>query len=56
MFNYFKTNPTFNFVGNILANMSAFKLGRKFMIENTMVGPIIDLALDKENTNDHRRK
>lgn len=56
MFNYFKTNPTFDFIANILANMSALKLGRKFIIENTMVGPIMDLALDKENTNNHRRK
>ena len=34
MFNYFKTNPTFDFVSNILANISALQLGRKFLIEN----------------------
>ena len=33
MFNYFKTNPTFDFVSNILANVSALKDGRKFIIE-----------------------
>lgn len=33
MFNYFKTNPTFDFISNILANVSALQLGRKFLIE-----------------------
>ena len=33
MFNYFKTNPTFDFISNILANISALQLGRKFLIE-----------------------
>lgn len=56
MFNYFKQNPTFDFIANILANISALKLGRKFLIENNMVGPLADLALDREKTNDHRRK
>ena len=46
MFNYFKTNPTFDFISNILANTSALKLGRKFLIENNMVGQLVDLALD----------
>ena len=57
MFNYFKTNPTFDFVSNILANISALQPGRKFLIENNaMIGQIADLALDRANTNEHRRK
>ena len=56
MFKYFKTNPTFDFIANILANMSALKTGRKFMIENNLLGPIMDICLEKDKTNDHRRK
>ena len=56
MFNFFKTNPTFDFISNILANMSSFKPGRRFLIENNMLEQIIDLTLNKANTNDHRRK
>ena len=37
MFNFFKTNPTFDFISNILANMSSFKPGRRFLIENNML-------------------
>lgn len=33
MFNYFKTNTTFDFVSNILANTSALAAGRRWMIE-----------------------
>ena len=33
MFTYFKTNPTFDFVSNILANVSALEAGRKFLVE-----------------------
>ena len=56
MFSYFKTNPTFDFVSNILANISASKPGRKFMIEQNMLTQISDLIIDKAHTNDHRRK
>ena len=33
MFNYFKTNTMFDFVANILANVSALQDGRRFMIQ-----------------------
>ncbi len=33
MFNYFKTNPTFDFISNILANVSAVQPGRQHLIE-----------------------
>ena len=47
MFSYFKTNPTFDFISNILANISALQSGRKFLIEQTMIGQIADMVLDK---------
>ena len=56
MFNYFKTNTMFDFVANILANVSALQDGRRFMIQQNMLTQILDLLLDKANTNDHRRK
>mmetsp|Transcript_31344 Transcript_31344/g.38845 ORF Transcript_31344/g.38845 Transcript_31344/m.38845 type:complete len:224 (-) Transcript_31344:231-902(-) len=56
MFNFFRTNPTFDFVSNILANVSALKEGRRFIIENELLKQIIDIALDREKTNAHRRK
>lgn len=56
MFSFFKTNPTFDFVSNIMANMSAYKPGRQFMVEQNMMSQIADLTLDRPNTNDHRRK
>ena len=56
MFNFFKTNPTFDFVSNILANVSALKEGRRFLIEQNLIKQVLDLVLDKENTNEHRRK
>jgi len=56
MFNFFKTNPTFDFVSNILANMSSLAAGRRFLIENSQLQTILDLALDKANLSEHRRK
>ena len=46
MFNYFKTNPTFDFVSNILANTSALAAGRRFMIEQNMLSQVLELAID----------
>ena len=37
MFTYFKTNPTFDFVANILANVTALKAGRRFIVEQNLV-------------------
>ena len=56
MFNFFKTNPTFDFVSNILANVTSLKAGRRFLIENGQLTSIVEMALDKENLNEHRRK
>ena len=42
MFNFFKTNPTFDFVSNILANVSSLAAGRRFLIENRQLYPIFD--------------
>lgn len=56
MFAFFKTNPTFDFVSNILANISALKDGRKFIIEQGLLKQIIDVVLLKDTTNAHRRK
>ena len=56
MFCYFKTNTTFDFVSNILANVSALEAGRKFIVEQNIASQIVDLALDNTNKNAHRRK
>lgn len=56
MFSFFKTNPTFDFASNVLANVSAIKDGRRFMIEQNILLQILDLVQDKAVTNDHRRK
>ena len=56
MFNFFKTNHTFDFVSNILANVSALKEGRRFIIEQNLIKQVLDLLLDRTNTNEHRRK
>lgn len=37
MFAFFKTNPTFDFASNILANVTALKEGREFIIEANLV-------------------
>ena len=37
MFVYFKTNPMFDFVSNILANVSALKAGRCFIVESGLL-------------------
>lgn len=56
MFNYFKTNTTFDFVSNIFANVSALAAGRRYMVDSGILPQIIDAVLDQENCNEHRRK
>ena len=56
MFCFFKTNPTFDFASNIFANVSGLKEGRRFMVEQNVLKQMLDLVLDRANTNDHRRK
>ena len=34
MFSYFKKNPIFDFVANIMSNVSALQAGRDYMLEN----------------------
>ena len=56
MFSFFKTNPTFDFASNVMANVSSFKDGRRFMVEQNMLKQVLDLVVDRTVTNDHRRK
>lgn len=52
MFSYFKKHITFDFIANILSNVSALKECREYMIENKMMAKIIELIKEGEiNTN-----
>ncbi len=57
MFSYFPKCEMFDFVANILANVSSLKEGRCFMIEQdkSILNPIIQLLQNRE-TNKHRIK
>lgn len=57
MFTYFRTSEMFDFVANILANVSSLKEGRCWMIEQTqnILNPTI-LLLQNRETNAHRTK
>jgi len=37
MFNFFKANTMFDFVSNIVANVCALKVGRKWFIESGII-------------------
>jgi hypothetical protein len=55
MFTYFKTNTSFDFVSNILANFSSLKAGRRHLIEKGHLQTIFKVLMEKD-TNAHRRK
>jgi len=52
MFCYFSQNSTFDFIANVLANISSIKDGRVYMMEQAMLPKIAELA---ETANAHRR-
>lgn len=54
MFCYFTQNGSFDFVSNILSNVSSLKDGREYMLENKMHSKIIEL-LKGDRINKHRR-
>jgi hypothetical protein len=43
MFSYFSTNPIFDFVANILSNVSALKDGRLFMLDNKFLPRLMEM-------------
>ena len=43
MFTYFSKNAIFDFISNFLANISALKEGREYMITNKMLSKILEL-------------
>lgn len=57
MFIYFRTSEMFDFVANILANVSSMKEGRCWMIEHSqnILNPIYLLLIDPE-LSAHRTK
>jgi len=57
MFTYFRNSEMFDFVANILANVSSLKAGRQWMIENSknVLSPLFLLLQDPELSK-HRRK
>ena len=46
MFNYFAMKTEFDFVANILSNVSALKVGREFLIEEKMFSKIVLMVKD----------
>ena len=54
MFCYFQKLGSFDFVSNILSNVSGLKEGRQYMIENKMLHKIVEI-LKANEINDHRR-
>lgn len=57
MFTYFRTSEMFDFVANILSNVSSLKEGRCWMIEQSkhFLTPVF-LLLQNRETNKHRTK
>jgi len=51
MFQYFKTSSLFDFVANIFANVSSFKEGRQWMVENPGTLRTIFAVAEDSNTN-----
>ena len=54
MFCFFTKHGSFDFVANILSNLSAIKEGRDYMLRNKMLAKIIEF-LKFERVNPHRR-
>jgi hypothetical protein len=55
MFNYFKENPVYDFIANILSNTAAFIDGRVFIVENKIFYGMIELLLGGK-INLHRKQ
>ena len=55
MFCYFSKNSIFDFVSNIMANLSCLKEGREFMINNKYIEAIV-IQMVTYNLSTHRRK
>ena len=54
MFCYFVQNGSFDFVSNVMSNVSGLKEGREYMLNNKMHNKIIDF-LKGDRINKHRR-
>lgn len=54
MFCYFTQNGSFDFVSNILSNVSGLKEGREYMLEHKMLNKVIEF-LKYDKVNKHRR-
>jgi len=46
MFIYFKESTEFDFMANVLSNVSSLKAGREFLIEEGMLAKIVNMAKD----------
>lgn len=55
MFCYFLRSTTFDFVANVLANVTALKDGRDLVIEKDMLPKLLDM-IRYEKVNAHRQK
>ena len=48
MFTYFYANTSFDFVSNIIANVTSLKEGRQYVIENDMLRKLFDCVQGKD--------
>ena len=55
MFTYFLKNTIFDFISNIMANVSALKEGREHVISSNILPKLLDI-IRYEKVNSHRRK
>ena len=56
MFQYFKTNTTFDFVANIFANVSSLKLGRQYIVESGLFKQVLSIVQQIDEISTQRRK
>jgi hypothetical protein len=54
MFCYFTQHGSFDFVSNVLSNISALKEGREYMLANKMLNKCVEF-LKGDRINKHRR-
>lgn len=54
MFCYFTQNGSFDFVSNVMSNLSGLKDGREYMLANKMHSKIVEF-LKGDQINKHRR-
>mmetsp|Transcript_34203 Transcript_34203/g.24715 ORF Transcript_34203/g.24715 Transcript_34203/m.24715 type:complete len:124 (+) Transcript_34203:492-863(+) len=55
MFSYFDRDQSFDFVANVLSNITSTKEARVYMIKSKLLDRIMDLLKDTDKLNTHRK-